>query len=548
MKKFYTRFWVYIKEYKLFFAIAMIGAILSSSCNAWTAYLVKPALEDIFIKKDSLMLVLIPILIILAFLGKGVGMLLQTYFMNYIGLDIVKRIRNQMLDKMLEMEMNFFNCMRNGELISRITNDIAIIRMSVSNYFAQVIQELLTIISLMTVVVYMSPKLAVIGLVIMPLAVYPLSKIIRKIKQVARKNQEKNSDITSRLAEIFNNIELIKANNAEKIELESFSKQNEHFFKLGLKSAFLGQVNSPVMEFLGAIAIGLIIFLGGSEVIEGKLESGNFFAFMTALFMLYTPIKKLVNIFSVSQEAIVASDRIFEILNRKPLIKDGELDFKEDIQSLEIQNVSLSYGAKVALKNINMELKINDIVAFVGESGGGKSSLVNMILRLYDCTEGRICLNQKDIKDFTQRSIRDKIAIVTQRIFIFNDSVLANVTYGCEVNEERAIEALRQADALDFVEKLKDGIYTILDEFGSNLSGGQRQRIAIARAIYKNSQILILDEATSALDSKTEESIKNTIARIAKNKIVILIAHRPSTIELADKIYHFNKGKIEQMK
>lgn len=548
MKKFYKRFWIYIREYKLFFAIAMIGAILSSACNAWTAYLVKPALEDIFIKKDSLMLVLIPVLIIFAFLGKGVGMLLQTYFMNYIGLDIVKRIRNQMLNKMLEMEMGFFNHMRNGELISRVTNDIGIIRMSVSNYFAQVIQEVLTIVSLVVVVVYMSPELAVIGFVIIPLAIYPLNKIVKKIKQVAKKNQEKNSDITSRLTEIFNNIELIKANNGEKIELESFSKQNEHFFKLGLKNAFLGQVNSPIMEFLGAIAIGLIIFLGGSKVIEGELESGNFFAFMTALFMLYTPIKKLVNIFSVSQEALVASDRIFEILNRKPLIKDGNLDFKEDIQSLEIRNVSLSYGSKVALKNIDMVLKKNDIAAFVGESGGGKSSLVNMILRLYDCTEGKICLNQKDIRDFTQHSIRDKIAIVTQRIFIFNDSVLSNVAYGCEVDEKRVIEALKQADAFDFVEKLKDGIYTILDEFGSNLSGGQRQRIAIARAIYKNSQILILDEATSALDNKTEESIKNTIAKIAENKIVILIAHRPSTIELANRIYHFDKGKVKQVK
>lgn len=548
MKIFYQRFWGYIKGYKIFFLIAVFGAVLSGICTAWTAHLVKPTLDDIFINKDSFMLVLVPILVILSFLGKGVGILLQTYFMNYIGLDIVKRIRNQMLEKMLEMEMGFFNSMRSGELISRITNDIGLIRMAVSNYFAQAIQEVLTAIALIVVVISNSPKLAVIGLVIMPLAIYPLSLIIKKIKNIARKNQEKNSDITSKLTEIFNNVEIIKTNNGEKIEAKNFAQQNEHFFKLGLKSAFLNQLNSPIMEFLGAIAIGLIIFLGGNEVIKGNLKPGEFFSFMTALFMLYSPIKKLVNMFSSAQEAVVASDRIFEILNRKPLIVDGKIDFKEDIVSLQIQNVSLVYEKKLALNRVNMDLKMNDIVAFVGKSGGGKSSLVNLILRLYDCTEGRICLNHQDIKDFTQYSLREKIAVVTQRIFIFNDSVLANVAYGSVVDEQKVIEALKKADAWDFVERLDSGIYTILDEFGTNLSGGQRQRIAIARAIYKNSQILILDEATSALDSKTEESIKDTIAKIAKNKIVILVAHRPSTIELANKIYHFEEGVITQEK
>ncbi|RDU74218.1 ABC transporter permease [Helicobacter anseris] len=548
MKIFYQRFWGYIKEYKIFFLIAVFGAVLSGICTAWTAHLVKPTLDDIFINKDSFMLVLVPILVILSFLGKGVGILLQTYFMNYIGLDIIKRIRNQMLEKMLEMEMGFFNSMRSGELISRITNDIGLIRMAVSNYFAQAIQEVLTAIALIVVVISNSPKLAVIGLVIMPLAIYPLSLIIKKIKNIARKNQEKNSDITSKLTEIFNNVEIIKTNNGEKIEAKNFAQQNEHFFKLGLKSAFLNQLNSPIMEFLGAIAIGLIIFLGGNEVIKGNLKPGEFFSFMTALFMLYSPIKKLVNMFSSAQEAVVASDRIFEILNRKPLIVDGKIDFEEDIVSLQIQNVSLVYEKKLALNRVNMDLKMNDIVAFVGKSGGGKSSLVNLILRLYDCTEGRICLNHQDIKDFTQYSLREKIAVVTQRIFIFNDSVLANVAYGSVVDEQKVIEALKKADAWDFVERLDSGIYTILDEFGTNLSGGQRQRIAIARAIYKNSQILILDEATSALDSKTEESIKDTIAKIAKNKIVILVAHRPSTIELANKIYHFEEGVITQEK
>lgn len=546
MKRFYLRFWPYIKEYKLFFLIAILATILTGACTAWGAYLIKPALDDIFIKKDVHMLVVLPLLVVFAYLGKGLGILIQTYFMNYIGLDIVKTIRNKMLEKMLEMEIEFFNSMRNGELIARITNDIGLIRSSVSNYFAQAAQEIFTAIGLVVVVIYQSPKLAFIGLIIMPLAAYPLSRIIKKIKKIARQNQEKNSDITAKLSEIFNNIEIIKANNGEKIESKSFSSQNEHFFKLGLKSAFWGQLNAPIMEFLGAIAIGFIIYLGGNEVIRGSLSAGAFFSFITALFMLYTPIKRLVNMLSSYQEAIVASDRIFEILDRKPLIRDGELELSESIDTLEIKQVGLKYGKHQALKNVSMQLRLNEIVAFVGKSGGGKSSLVNLILRLYDCTSGEICINQHNIKKFTQHSIRNQMAVVTQRIFIFNDSVLANVAYGSEIDEQRVVEALRQADALDFVEKLPQGIYTILDEFGSNLSGGQRQRIAIARAIYKNPRVLILDEATSALDSKTEESIKNAIAKIAKDKIVILVAHRPSTIELAHKIYHFEDGVVQQ--
>lgn len=545
MKLFFKRFFPYIKDYKFFFIIAILATMLTGACTSWGTYLVKPVLDDIFMKKDMQMLYIVPALLILSFLGKGIGILVQTYFINYIGLDIIKRLRNQMLEKILSMEMAFFNQMRNGELIARTTNDIGLVKASVSNYLAQAAQEFFTIIGLICVVIYQSPKLAIIGLVIMPLAIYPLSLIIKRIKKVVRKNQEKNSDITAKLSEIFNNIEIIKASNGEAIESHDFQKHNQQFFKLGLKNALLAQLNSPVMEFLGALAIGLVIFMGGSEVVAGNLSAGAFFSFMTALFMLYTPIKRLVGMVSSFQEALIASDRVFEILDRKPSIIDGDKKLKEKIEHLSIQQVGLSYDGTRALKDVNIELSCNDIAAFVGKSGSGKSSLVNLIMRLYDPSDGKICINGKDIRKFTQHSVREKVAIVTQRIFIFNDSVMANVAYGNKLDEDRVLWALKQADALDFVSALKDGVHTILDEFGTNLSGGQRQRIAIARAIYKNPEILILDEATSALDMHTEEAIKDTIAKIAKDKIVILVAHRPSTIALANKIYHFNKGEVK---
>lgn len=544
MKGFFRRFYPYIKNYYLYFFIAFLATLLTAACTAWGTYLVKPVLDDIFIKKDTQMLVFLPFLVVLAYFGKSFGMYVQMYFMNYIGLDIVRKIRDRMLGHLLKMEMEFFNKMRSGELISRITNDIGLIRASVSNFLAEFVRESLTVIGLIGVVIYQSPKLAVVGLVIMPLAIYPLATIIKKIKKISRLNQEKNSDITAKLSEIFNNVEIIKASNGEKIEEKTFTEENNKFFKLGLKATLIGQLSSPLMEFLGSIAIALVIYLGGSEVIAGKMTAGSFFSFITALFMLYTPFKRLVNIASSFQEAFVATDRIFEILDREPQIKDGHKSLHSPVSKIEFKDVYLKYDDKYALNGINVEFSKNQIIALVGKSGSGKSSLVNLILRLYEPNSGEICINGESIQSYKQESIRDNIAIVTQRIFIFNDSISANVAYGSKCDREKVIQSLKKAQAWDFVSGLPDGIDTILDEFGANLSGGQRQRIAIARAIYKDPEVLILDEATSALDSKTEEAFKGTIDSIAKDKIIILIAHRPSTIELAHKIYHFEDGKI----
>ncbi|PAF49587.1 ABC transporter permease [Helicobacter sp. 12S02232-10] len=546
MKRFWKRFSPYIKDYYVYFFIALLATALTAACTAWGTYLVKPVLDDIFIKKDTQMLVVLPFLVVAAYLGKSLGMYVQAYFMSYIGLDIVRKIRDQMLFHLLRLEMEFFNKIRSGELIARITNDIGLIRASVSNYLAEFVRELLTVVGLIGVVIYQSPKLALVGLVIMPLAIYPLAKIIKKIKKISRLNQEKNSDITAKLSEIFNNIEIIKASNGEKLETENFKEENHRFFKLGLKNTIIGQLSSPLMEFLGSIAIAFVIYLGGSEVINGKMTAGAFFSFITALFMLYTPIKRLVGITSSWQEALVAGDRIFEILDRAPRIKDGKQNLTPPIENISIDNIFLNYGDTQALNGVSLEVCKNQIIALVGKSGSGKSSLVNLILRLYEPSRGSIRINGIDLNDYTQESVRDNVAIVTQRIFIFNDSIAANVAYGKEIDEEKVIISLKKAQAWDFVSSLPQGIHTILDEFGANLSGGQRQRIAIARAIYKNPDVLILDEATSALDAKTEEAIKNTIENIKENKIIILIAHRPSTIELADKVYHFDNGKIIQ--
>ncbi|KPH56323.1 ABC transporter permease [Helicobacter pullorum] len=544
MKEFFKRFYPYIREYKLYFFYAIIGTILVAGASSASAYLVKPVLDDIFIKKDVAMLQILPFLVVLAYFSKGLGAYIQTYYMNFVGQDIVRRLKDILLNKILTFEMEFFNRYRNGELISRITGDIGAVQGAVSNYFIEGIREGLTIVGLVGVVIYQSPELAFYGLIVMPLALYPISLIARKMRKDSKKMQEKGADLSSKLIEIFNNIELIKASSGEKMEKDEFSRQNKELFRLSMKTVRVSELTSPLMETLGAIAIAVVIIIGGHKVIDGEITTGAFFSFVTALFMLYTPFKRVSSLYTKIQVAFAAGDRIFEMLDRKAKINDGEIRLTQEVKKIVFKDVDLFYGDKQALSQINMQINKGESIALVGSSGGGKSSLVNLLLRLYEPNRGSVEINGQNIKDFTQESLRAKVAIVTQRIFIFNDSIARNIAYGSEIDEKRIKESLHRARILEYVESLPDGIHTILEEFGANLSGGQRQRIAIARALYKNPEILILDEATSALDNKTEEEFRDALKEVIKDRIVIIIAHRFSTVSLASKIYFFQNGKI----
>ncbi|BCZ17444.1 Multidrug resistance protein MsbA [Helicobacter sp. NHP19-003] len=545
MRLFFRRFAPFLKGHVGSFVWIVLASIVVALSTAWGTYLVKPTLDDIFIKKDTHMLSVLPFLVIVAYLGKSGGIYIQTYFTNFIGLDIIKNLRHKMLETMLCMEMGFFNSTHKGELISRITNDIALVRASLSNYLAESVRELLSVIGLICVVIYQSPKLSIVGLIIMPLAAIPLSKIIKKVKKLSKANQETNARMTARLSEIFHSVEVIKTSNGESLELQAFQKENQAFFNLSLKSIKYAEISSPLMEFLGSIAIALVIYLGGLEVIKGHISVGAFFSFITALFMLYTPIKRLVRIASNFQEALVAGERTYEILERTPAIRDGAQTLEQPIKEIAFDHVGLSYrdNSSLALQDISLNLQANQIVAFEGKSGSGKSSLVNLILRLYEPSSGQILINNTPLQDLQQKSLRAQIGIVTQKVFIFSGSVAENVAYGLEIDAHRVQQCLEQAQALEFVRDL-GGIEATLEEFGANLSGGQRQRISIARALYKEASVLIFDEATSALDRDTEENIKQTIYSLKENRLIIIISHNPNSLEMADCIYHLEGGKL----
>ncbi|MEN4053547.1 MULTISPECIES: ABC transporter ATP-binding protein [Sulfurimonas] len=545
MKEIVKRFWPYIKEYKLYYLLVIFGGLLILISTVGTAQIMKPMMDDMFIKKDKTMLYIIPFGLIAIYVTKAVGKYIQTVFMEYIGQSIVTRFREILLDKMIHLDMGFLYQNRSGELISRVTNDIARIQFFVSNMLPDMFRDFLTVIALVGYIVYLNPLLSFYTLVVVPLIIYPLMMIAKKLKKYSHRSQSKNADLVSRLTEVFNNSEIIKANATEKFEMKRFSIENWNFFKINMKAIYVGALVSPIMEIIAVSGLAMVVYVGGKEVFDGKMTVGEFTAFITAVGLVFEPIRKLGGTYSKIQDALAASERVFEIVDKENVVLDGKKELREDIKEVEYKNVVLRYENYNILDGVSLSIKQGEHIALVGDSGGGKSTFMNMLLRFYDPDEGEVCINGTNIKEFTQKSLKHHIALVTQRIYIFQDTLAANVAYGQEeIDEEKIIEALKLADAYDFVMQLEDGIYTMMHEAGANLSGGQRQRIAIARAIYKHASLLLFDEATSALDNESEKRIQAALDEYTKDKITITIAHRLSTIEDADKILVLQKGRI----
>lgn len=545
MKKLIITYMPYFKDYKREFFIAILGMIAVAAGTAGTAHIIKPVLDDVFIKKDAQMLLIIPFMLIFVFALKGIGRYIQAYYTSYIGQDILRRLREELLFHITKLDMDFFRKNHTGTLLSRITNDISRIQGVVSEIIPELIRDTFTVIALSGYVIYQNPKLAFYFLIVMPLALFPLAKLSKKMRKYSKLSQQSTADMTKRLEEVFSNIEVIKSNSSQDFEINRFAKDNLSVFKYIMKQIRVNNLTSPIMELLGSIAIGLVIFVGGKEVIDGKMSVGGFFSFSAALFMLYDPIKALSKLYNKTQDAVMANERIREVFEVKADIKDGNIDLNKKIENITLKDIVLRYDEKIALENINISFKKGMFYGVVGDSGAGKSSLVNLLVRFYDASSGEVAINNENIKNFTLESLHKKIAYVTQNIFIFNDTVAENIAYGENVDKARVIEALKKAHAFEFVEKLPNGIDTILAQRGVNLSGGQRQRIALARAIYKNPDVLILDEATSALDNISEQKIKDAVFELRNEMIIIAIAHRLSSIQNADEIFYFKDGSME---
>lgn len=536
----------YLPEYRHYrgkLLIAFIAMLIVACASASIAWMIKPLLDEIFINKNMALLHILPLYIVLAYLAKGVGTFAQEYTVSFIGQDIVRKVRDRLLVHLLYLDLAFFHQYHSGELISRITGDINRIQGAVSSNLAALLREGLTAMSLIGVVIYQSPSLSFITLVVIPMASYPITLISRRLKRISHTMQMRNATLTASLSEMFYNIEAIKAYHTENFEAERFALTNQACLNISMKSIRTSGLVSPIMELFSSFSGAVLIGIGGARVIDGTLTIGAFFSFMTALFMAADPIRRLSQIYAQFQDAIAAHDRIQAMLALSPEVKSGEIQL-EDVAYIEFKQVCLAYGNKMALRGIDLVAKKGEIIALVGTSGGGKSSVVNLLLRFFDTTEGMVYLNNQDIRSYSLSSVRERISIVTQQIHIFNDSIAANVAYGTKIDEPRVITALKKANVWAYISSLPEGIFTLLNEAGSNLSGGQRQRIAIARALYRDPQVLILDEATSALDNQSEAAILETIRVLAPEIITVIIAHRLKSVEVADRIYLVQDGQV----
>ncbi|MCS7230372.1 MAG: ABC transporter ATP-binding protein [Candidatus Kryptonium sp.] len=508
----------------------------------------------VFSGTHSEALLKICLVIIIAFLLKNVFGYLQAYFMAYVEQGLIKDIRNQVYEHLHTLSLNYFTAERTGNLISRITNDVAVINHGISATFLNLIREPLLIIVFLGIAISLSWQLTLISLLVFPFALYFISNLGLRIHKESWTTQERMADITSVLQETITGVKVVKAFGMEEFENKKFQRETWRYFKSLLKIARIRNLAPPITEFLSVIAGVVIIWYGGMQVLElGTMRASEFLTFLIAIFQIMRPVKELTTVNNRIQESTAAARRVFEILDIEPEIKEVEnpIELKEFKDKIVFEDVWFSYDGKrngdFVLKNINLIVNKGEILAIVGPSGAGKSTLVDLVPRFYDPTKGRILIDGIDLRLLKIKSLRDKIGIVTQETILFNDTVKNNIAYGLEnYPMEKIIEAAIAANAHDFIMQLPQGYDTVIGERGTKLSGGQRQRISIARALLKNPPILILDEATSNLDAESEILVQEAIERLMKNRTVFVIAHRLSTIRNADRIIVLENGRIVQ--
>jgi subfamily B ATP-binding cassette protein MsbA len=536
------------KSHTLKFLLALFCMVVVGALTSALAFLVKPALDDIFLKKDMAMLKWIPLALIAIYFIKGSCNYAQTLLMSNIGQRVIADLRNKLYQQIQMQSLSFFTKNPTGILMSRITNDVSVIRGAVAEAVTSLMKDSFTLLCLIFVIFYRDWKLAIIAMFVFPLTIYPIAKFGERIRRIATRTQVTMGTLTSLLQETISGTRIVKAFGMENYENERFAKENERLFKLAMKSVSVNAIASPFMEFLGGIGIAAIIFYGGYQVIKGTSTPGTFFSFLTALIMLYEPVKRLTNVNNTIQQGIAGAQRVFNAIDTIPEIKNraNAIPLPKISEGIYIKHVTFRYEDTPVLKDVTLSIKAGEVLALVGMSGGGKTTLVNLIPRFYDVTEGQILVDAHDIRDVTIESLRGQIGIVTQQTILFNDSIKNNIAYGNigKSTENEIVRTAKAANAHEFIMKLPNGYDTVIGEQGTKLSGGERQRISIARALLKDAPILILDEATSSLDTEAEVEVQDALENLMKGRTTIIIAHRLSTIRNADRIIVIANGEI----
>ncbi len=539
----------HVKPYKSEIFIAIFFMVVVATCSAAVVWLTKPAIDKILVARNMRMLVIIPLLMLGVYVIKGIAEYYQGYLIKYVGQKILTDMQIQMYEHLLYADLAYVQSQSSGRLISRFTNDIILMRGAVSNMLVGCAKYFLSVVFLIIIMFSLEPFLSMFVFLAFPIAIYPVQKLGRKMRRITGDAQEELSNYTARLDETFQSIKIIKSFCAEKIESVRAKEITTKILTFYKKSAMLNSLTSPVMEFLCGLAIACVLWYGGFQVISGDMTIGELFTFIAAFVSAYRPFKSLVSLNVNLQEGLAAANRIFNILDTKPLIQDNANALKPDFGCPEIffEKITLNFEEKEAIKLVNLKIEKAKTYAIVGKSGSGKTSLANLLVRFYDPTEGRVLINSNDIKDISVTHLRNQIAMVSQDTILVDASIAENIAYGnLAATRQEIIDAAKHADADEFISKLVDGYDTVIGIGGCTLSGGQKQRLAIARAFLKNSPIMLFDEATSALDPESEQSIVHSFTNLRKGKTTLIITHRLASIRDVDKIIVMKNGEIEE--
>ena len=530
--------------------LAVLCMAFAAGSTAALAYLIEPVLDQIFLEKDRTLLIVVPIAVIGITLIRGAATYGQAVLMAFVGQRVIADLQSRVFAHILRFDLAFFQDTASGRLVSRLTNDVNMMRNAVSNALTGMVKDSLTLLFLIGVMFEKDWKLALIACFVFPIAIYPISKIGRRMRKVSTSALNELGLFTARLNETFQGARHVKAYNRERFESARTDRLIESVFRLIFKQQRVRAAATPIMETLGGLFIALLILYGGWQVIEGALTPGAFFAFVTAMLLAYRPLKALANLNASLQEGLAASQRVFDLLDTEPRIAEAPdaRPLKVTGGAIALESVSFSYpNGTRALHDVRLDIPAGETVALVGPSGAGKSTVLNLIPRFYDVDKGTVSIDRTDVRAATIESVRDAVALVSQEAVLFDDSVRANIAYGrIDASDDDIVAAAQTAGADRFIRELPDGYDTIIGEHGVKLSGGQRQRLSIARAMLKDAPILLLDEATSALDAESERQVQEALRSLMRGRTTLVIAHRLSTVQEADRIYVLEGGRLAE--
>ena len=541
----------YLKPYRFRLGAAFVCSALVAALSGAYAWLVKPVLDEIFINKNETLLLILPVALFAVSVFKSAFSYGQNYLMNYVGNQVITDIRQELFGKMVRLPVSYHDANTSGRLVSRVINDVTLMANAIAGVLKDVFQQGLTFLAMLGVIFYQNWKLGGMSIIVIPLAVVTMMRMGKRLRALGKSGQEQMGDMASTLQETLSGIRMVKAYGRETAEAERFKESNKAFLSTTMKAIQVSSLGSSHIEVIGVVGVAVIIWYGGSLVISGDMTPGAFFSFLAAMFMVFTPLRRLSGSNNTIQQALAAAERVFGVvdLETEQDTDRGQLVMPPIARSVVYQDVTVLYEGQTvpALSDVDLVVQAGQMVAVVGSSGSGKTTLANLLPRFYTPTAGAVLVDGVDIQSFTLASLRAHIGIVSQEVVLFDDTVYNNIAFGRQqATEAEVFQAAKLAYAHEFIERLPQGYATMVGERGITLSGGQKQRTAIARAVLRNPRILILDDALSSVDTLTEERILTALQEVMRGRTTILISHRVSTVRNADRIYVIEFGKVAE--